>query len=89
MENNTQFVIATDWITILARQISDSLKLGVILIQWNIQDNLFVMRIEGDGGKKVAKLFEPSELASFPLEGENRAVFEAQLTRLLEFFKKK
>ncbi len=87
--NDTQLVIATSWITGLVRQLAESLKVGVISIEWRMQDNLFVMEIQGSGGKKASKLFEPLELASFPLAGANKIAFESQLVRLLQFFKRK
>jgi hypothetical protein len=87
--NDIRFELATTWITGLVRHLAESSKLGVISIEWKMQDKLFIMEIEGNGGKKASKLFEPSELVSFPLEGANQLAFEAQLTRLIQFFKKR
>jgi len=87
--NDTRLVTATTWVTGLVRHSAESSKVGVISIEWKIQDNLIVMEIEGSGGKKASKLFEPSELAMFPLEGANLVAFESQLNRLIQFFKKK
>lgn len=87
--NDTRLVTATTWVTNLVRHSAELSKIGVISIEWRIQDNLVIMEIEGSGGKKASKLFEPAELASFPLEGPSQVAFEAQLTRLIQFFKRK
>jgi len=87
--NNIRFERATTWVTGVVRHLAESSKVGVISIEWKMQDNLFIMEIEGNGGKKASKLFEPSELALFPLEGADQLAFEEQLTRLIQFFKKR
>lgn len=87
--NDQQLALATNWVTGLARELATSSKVGVISIQWKRQDNLFILEIEGNGGKRVSKLFDPSELALYPLEGRNLVFFEAQLTRLIRYFKKR
>ncbi len=51
---------ATSWITGLVRHLASSSGVGILSIEWKKQENLFVMEIEGKGGKKASKLFEIS-----------------------------
>ncbi len=88
-KNDIDIERATSWVTGLVRHLAESSKVGVLSIEWSTQENLFVMQIEGKGGKKASKLFEFSELALCPLEGAEQVAFEAQLARLMQFFKKR
>jgi hypothetical protein len=79
---------AISWITDRVRHVAQASGVGSLAIEWKAQESLFIMQIEGKGKKKVAKLFEGSELPQYPLAGEQQLAFDAQLVRLVQFFKK-
>jgi hypothetical protein len=86
MERNKQ---AINWITSRLEHVAKSYGAQIISIDWKKQENerLFMVEIRGRGGKKVAKLFEPSELAQCPLIGEDQMKFDSRLSSLIRFFK--
>lgn len=87
--NDTQLIQATNLISEMAHGLAASSKVGIILIDWKFRDNLYILEMRGPGGKTASKLFEPAELALFPLEGASKLAFEAQLSRLIQYFKRK
>jgi hypothetical protein len=88
VERNKQ---AITWITSRLWHVAESCGAKIVSIDWKKQENekVFVVEIQGKGGKKAAKLFDHSELSQCPLVGEEQMLFDSRLSNLVRFFKLK
>jgi hypothetical protein len=88
MEKNQQ---AISWITNRLWHVARAHRANIAAIDWQKKDQeqVFVVEIQGEAGKRAAKSFDYTLLAQCPLSGEELALFDARLSPLVRFFRAK